>query len=213
MNYFLKYKKYIFVALISIIILILGIIFYPKESQTFNNLELISVSSNLNYNNEDSFYIDIKGAVNKPGVYKFNLSDKVIDAISLAGGLKKNATTTNINLSKALTSEMVIYVYTKYELNHENNVSSIIPQSIICDCESVTITDCFSSSINEESQLVNINTASIDELMTLTGIGNVKATAIINYREITKFTKIEDILNVSGFGQSLFDKIKNNITV
>ena len=63
------------------------------------------------------------------------------------------------------------------------------------------------------SNLVNINTATLEELLSLTGIGESKAKAIIEYRKENKFKSIEDIMKVSGIGQSVFDKIKEDITV
>ena len=67
---------------------------------------------------------------------------------------------------------------------------------------------------DNNSNLININTATIEELTTLTGIGDVKAEAIIKYRnEVGKFKTKEELLNVDGIGESLFEKIKDDITV
>jgi len=66
---------------------------------------------------------------------------------------------------------------------------------------------------NEENKLININIATIDELQTIKGVGESKAKSIIEYRKENKFTKIEDIKNVSGIGDSLFEKIKDYITI
>jgi competence protein ComEA len=66
---------------------------------------------------------------------------------------------------------------------------------------------------NSSSKLININYASIEELMTLNGIGEVKAKAIIEYRNQNTFTSIEDIMKVSGISESVFNKIKDDITV
>ena len=66
---------------------------------------------------------------------------------------------------------------------------------------------------NEENKLININTATIDELQTIKGVGESKAKSIIEYRKENKFTKIEDIKNVNGIGDSLFEKIKDYITI
>ena len=63
------------------------------------------------------------------------------------------------------------------------------------------------------SSLININTASLEQLMTLTGIGESKAKQIIAYREKTPFTKIDDLMLVDGIGESIYSKIKENITV
>jgi competence protein ComEA len=63
------------------------------------------------------------------------------------------------------------------------------------------------------SSLININTSSLDELLTLNGIGESKAVAIIEYRKNNKFTKIEDLMNVSGIGEALYNKVKDSITV
>ncbi|MCH5167925.1 MAG: helix-hairpin-helix domain-containing protein [Erysipelotrichales bacterium] len=140
----------------------------------------------------------------------------------MAGGLKSNATTDNLNLSQKVTSEMVIYVYTKTELKNSTNTttspstsgSTTSPStsgsqgsSNICD------PNLGGSSSTEVSSLVNINTASKEELMTIPNIGASKADAIIIYRSEHVFTKIEDIINVSGIGDTLFAKIKDYITV
>lgn len=178
----------------------------PEVKEVEKNSEII----------EENFYIDIKGAVKKPGVYKVDKGMIVDDAIKLAGGLTSKANTNNINLSKELYKEMVIYVYSKSEIN-KLTTKNEIP----CTCEVIEVNNC----INEESNTtinntstntsnkVNINIASKEELMTLTGIGESKANAIIEYREKSKFETVEDIKNISGIGDAMFDKIKEDITV
>ena len=135
----------------------------------------------------------------------------------MAGGLKSNASTNHINLSKVVSNEMVIYVFTKSEIT--TKVVSEVP----CKCETITVNNCTdndASTDNKEgdetstSDKVNINKASKEELMKLNGLGESKADAIITYRTNNgDFKTIEDIKNVSGIGEALFDKIKDFITV
>lgn len=164
----------------------------------------------------DTVFVDIKGAVNNPGVYELDTGSRVIDAITLAGDLREDADTSIINLSKELKDGMFIIVYTKEEISTYKD--KIIPsKTIIKEIENKIIcpdtsNDACISDNDKQTGLININTASIEELTTLKGIGESKAKKIIEYREETPFETIEDIKNVSGIGESAFDKIKDNIT-
>lgn len=183
---------------------------------------------NINKESNNTIYVDIKGAVKSPGVYEVNNDSKVIDIINLAGGLNKNASTKYINLSKKLNNESVIYIYTNNEINtfiKEQNKEPLKE----CKCETENIKSCIDnkSSIIEKGQdtitnqdkkednsKININTASKDQLTSLTGIGDAKASAIIDYRDKNgNFKTIEEIKNVSGISDSLYEKIKDNITI
>lgn len=181
-----------------------------------------------------NYFVDIKGAVNFPGVYEMGKDTRVIDVVKSAGGLRDDANTSLINLSKKINDEMVIIIYTNLEvanaiidknndaLSNQYNCPSV--KNEVCNCTSEKSSkSANSSSKNSEksandsdkksSDKVNINTATKDELMTISGIGEAKANAIISYREENgNFEKIDDIMNVSGIGQSLYDKIKENIT-
>ena len=178
---------------------------------------MISTTLSASEKVQDKIFVDVKGAVKKPGVYEMNSSDRVVDAIKMAGGLKSNASTNNINLSKVVSNEMVIYVFTKSEIT--TKAVSEVP----CKCETITVNNCTdndASTDNKEgdetstSDKVNINKASKEELMKLKGLGESKADAIITYRTNNgEFKTIEDIKNVSGIGEALFDKIKDFITV
>lgn len=108
---------------------------------------------------------------------------------------------------------MVIIVYSKREVtSYLKTLEEQEKKVTICDSSNITNDACVSSSLTT-STLININSASLSELMTLTGIGESKAKNIISYREKTPFTKIEDILNVEGIGESIYVNIKENITV
>jgi competence protein ComEA len=155
------------------------------------------------------FYVDLKGAVKKPGVYKVKQGTIVNELIELAGGLTKNAYTDNINLSKKLTEESVIYIYTVSEIKKLNNTTTT--SSVKYDSYDLEVTT-NTTSLNNTSK-ININTASLNELTSLTGIGESKALAIVAYRTESPFKSIEEIKNISGIGESLYAKIKDNITI
>lgn len=178
--------------------------------------------------------IDVKGAVVNQGVYVLKEGDIVDDALKAAGGVTSKGITKNINLSKKLEDQMVIYVYTNAELNNyrkENNIDiKDNEEKEVCNCPKYEISSCEGASIISGSnndnysydnsgdvsinKKVNLNTASKEELLTLSGIGESKAIAIIEYRDKNgRFNNIEDIKNVTGIGEALFAKIKENITI
>ena len=179
-------------------------------------------------------YVDIKGEVNSPGVYSIESGKRVVDAINLAGGLKENSDTTLLNLSIKLTDQMVIIVYPKNNnLNDINSLkqefednSKICKEEIINDAciinnpETVLVPDLIEKNdivVNNNSDnlsKININTASLETLKTLPKIGDVKANSIITYRETNgSFKSIDEIKNVKGIGDTLFESIKEYITV
>ena len=166
-------------------------------------------------NNDGSeVLVDIKGAVKKPGVYKLSSNSIINDVIEVAGGLVKNATTDDINLSKAIYNEMVIYVSTKNELKDKQSSSIIPSNSSTLNSNNTNVTSGGEVSSCVSSIKVNINNASLDQLMTLNGIGESKAQKIVEYRQINGlFKSIEDIKNVSGIGDTYYEKIKDYITV
>ena len=239
MRTFLKYKKYFIVGGVVILLGIFSYLYfkennYKTEESIINNE--ISIKEDITTTSSSTFFVDIKGAVNKAGVYEFSEGDKIIDAINKAGGLTKNAVTNNINLSQKLQSEMVVYIFTQSELK-TTVTSKNSTTTGTCKCETIEINNCVtpktttvktsettttSSTVDEDeekiqttvSNKVNINIADINELMTLSGIGEAKAKAIVAYRtENGNFNSIEDIMNVSGLGESIFEKIKDSITV
>lgn len=184
------------------------------------------------------FYVDVKGAVVTPGVYKIEDGAIIQDVINLAGGFLADAYQDGINLSQKVSDGMVVYVYTTKEVEKNskttssgNNTStnggasydaSYNIQDWVLKKESVITNDANISSegnsgnnsVAEENKIININTANQSELTTLSGIGDAKAQAIIDYRNTNGYFKsIEDIKNVSGIGDVIFAKIKDYITV
>lgn len=165
---------------------------------------------------EETFWIvDIKGAVANPNVYEVKEGTRVFEALSLAGGTLDNATTENINLSKKISDEMVIYIYTKEEYQEktscsvENDYDSEISKEIN---EKISVIE--KNSVNEKDEKISINKATKEDFMSLEGIGEAKAESIINYRtEHGGFQRIEELKNISGIGEALYEKIKNSLTL
>lgn len=191
------------------------------------NNEGIDNNAEVALNNEiKKMYVDIKGAVKNPGVYQVNEENIINDVINLAGGLLDKAYVENINLSKKVQDELVIYVYTKDEIKKNNlqeNQTCSSNNYIITECTENKVSIITSNENNENnennnssvsSSLININIASIEELTTLPGIGESKAQNIINYREENGYFKtIDEIKNVNGIGEATFDQLKKYITV
>ena len=187
---------------------------------------------------KELFAVDVKGEVKKPGVYFLEKGKRVIDAVNKAGGFTKNANSFVNNLSMNIIDEMVIIIYSKSEIDDYLSTKGKENQVIDkCEKEIVVNNSCISKSDNnktsndssskdnsfeqksddktdEESvnKKISINSGTKEELMTLPGIGESKALAIIEYRKNKQFETIEEIKEVSGIGDSLFEKIKDFIT-
>lgn len=263
MNYFksflVRYWYYVVIGVLLLLLIATSLLFYfsYEETSQEDSIALVDeISNEVQEENLDNVTelcsIDVKGAVKKPGVYKIECHKNINDALTLAGGKTKSAYTDNINLSKSVSNEMVIYVYTTKEIKAKEETTKSVSSEITvetptCVSETVYIDTCLkeessviesnnnitaeekttnnkteSSAKNEESnsttdtetKLISLNTATKDELMTLSGIGESKAEKIIAYREENNgFKSIEELKNVSGIGDSIFEKIKSNITV
>ncbi|MBF0706481.1 helix-hairpin-helix domain-containing protein [Alkalihalobacillus hwajinpoensis] len=136
--------------------------------------------------------VDVKGAVVAPGVYEINSNGRVKDVIKKAGGFLEDADQVQLNLASKVVDEMVIYV----------PIVGEVTSSSVSEKPSV------------ESQLVSINSADLNELQELPGIGPAKAEAIVQFREDNGgFTAIEELMNISGIGEKTFEKLKDLITV
>ena len=231
----LKYwYVFVFLLLISIFFIFNEFINNKNNDVIDNALEEINKveekDSLENINVEiQKYYVDIKGEVKNPGVYEIDSDKRVIDVVLLAGGFTKNADTSLLNLSKKIIDEMNIKIYSKEEvkkleekINSENKIINELENNCICKDVNVTCEvnndalideDKSDSNNQKENNLININTASYEILFTRPGIGDAKATSIIEYRKSTTFNTIEDIKNVSGIGDSIFESIKQYITV
>lgn len=194
---FLKRKEVIIIIILFILFLIFGGFFLfsyvNKEECICNDLSINKEKANEE-NDDKLINLEVKGEVKNPGVYSLK-EDSIIK------------------------DEMVIFIYKKSVYKKANKVDTG------CKSNGYDISKCVEKKesiiesgnkniTSNETKLININTASINELTTLSGIGKSKAEAIITYRQNTGlFKSIEDIMKVSGIGKSTYEKFKANITI
>ena len=160
------------------------------ETETFSDTQV----EEEEMEQEELCYVYVCGAVARPGVYALPQGSRIYEAIGQAGGLTEDADETIVNQAEPVTDGMMIRIYTETETDEAGGV--IADESKAADGK------------------VNINTASATELMTLPGIGASKAEAIINYREENGgFSKIEDLMNIPGIKEGVFQQMKEKIKV
>lgn len=187
-------KKRLSVIFILLFIGICGLLFIKNrklsssEEEGYEIVETVSKISNVqNEEKKDTIVVHICGEVVSEGVYELNENSRVVDAINIAGGLTKKAAKNIINQAELLKDGMRIYIPSKNEI--KNQVAG-----------------------NKVSELININTATREELMSLNGVGASRADLIISFREENgSFTKIEDLMKIKGIKQRFFEKIKDKI--
>jgi len=189
MNNRLYNKGLVIVLIIALLIMTaVGIKLSDKEEEMiFTGFEkTVSEDKELTEVKTSGYiFVDIDGAVKNPGVYQLEDGDRVNDAIIMAGGLTEHAYTKNLNKARKISDGEKIYIPAEGEIESSSNSSG----------------------------LININTASISELMSLPGIGEVYAQRIIDYRSSKLFGSVEEIKNIEGIGEKTFEKIKELITI
>lgn len=181
-----KNKGYIICFLI-IILSVISIVFQDldrKNTIKINNEEMAGESGKIG--------VYVTGAVKNPGVYYLDRNSRLYQLLDICGGIQENADISKLNLALKLNDSDKIDVPIKKEESSENSD--------------------FQEDI-EENNKININEAGVEELKTLTGIGESTAKKIIDYRNKNKFESIEDIMNVPGIGESKFNNIKDDICV
>ncbi|MGI5969422.1 MAG: helix-hairpin-helix domain-containing protein [Lachnospiraceae bacterium] len=196
-------KRIVYIAAAVIFILVCGIIYFGNEKKNEPSYEPVVESTvcetSFPYTDEgtgnssydESVVVYVTGAVLHPGVYEVGGNMRVSDAIEAAGGFKNNAAADYLNLAAQLSDGEKITVPTKKEAKALNKDDD-----------------------SDESHLVNINTAAKEELMTLPGIGESKADAIIAYRqENGGYRNIEELMQISGIKEGVYSKISEYITV
>ncbi len=149
---------------------------------------------------DETIFVHVCGAVVTPGVYEISKDARVFEAIQMAGGCTDEASKDSLNLAQSITDGQRIYVPTKEEAATGSQ-----------EWQQPTRIE---TSGQEMTAVVNINTAGKEELMTLPGIGEAKADSILSYRqEKGSFSTIEEIKQISGIKDRVFEKIKDRITV
>ena len=160
--------------------------------------------------------VHICGAVSAPGVYELPAGSRIIDAVEAGGGFLPEADEACCNLAEEIVDGCQIYIMTKSEscADGQTEKKAGIQTSPDSDMQTTDRNVRSNSAPALENGLVNLNTADIAALMTLPGIGESRAKAIISYREQHgAFAQIEDIMKISGIKQAAFSKIKDKITV
>jgi len=209
-------RKEIAAAMLSIVISICLFGCQKKESAYFLE-ETVSMAENTKMQERETqtieaqtaetvgesgdaktFFVYVCGAVKKPGVYELAEGSRIFEAILLAGGFCEDACEEYVNQAQEITDAMKIY----------------IPTTAQAEDGEFPIEEADRTQAAEEPSLVNINTADKEKLLTLSGIGESRAEAIIAYRENNGgFAVIEDIMKVSGIKEGAFEKIKDKICV
>ena len=214
-------KKKIIISIILIVLVIILFMIYMITSNTNDeiSLESLTVSGNTAESNvvenleaeeeleTEKIAIHIIGEVKKEGIVYLEASSRIVDAIKEAGGATKEADLSQINLAYELQDGQKIYIPNKNE-----KISEYITMS---SGNNVIIEENNSSAETERKEnKVNINTANVNELDNLPGIGPSLAQRIIEYREENgNFKSIEELQNIKGIGESKYSDIKDKVTV
>ena len=222
-----RYRKQLIIAAVIVSIISIITIYLVTNNKTVKvkkDSTIVKKTSSIKKTSsqeekEEEYKIDIKGEVINPGIYTMKSSSRIIDCIEKAGGLTENANTTVINLSKKITDEMVIIIYSNAEVANFKETKKLeeqVQEKCRQKDENSLKNDACITDDNENTastSLVSINTATIEELSKLSGIGEAKAKQIIEYRtQNGPFKTIEDVKQVPGIGENIFAKIKDYIT-
>lgn len=195
-------KKLLIIACFLILIVCMAIYFFTKEDD-FENISVNEVYFSPQVTEvPEKIIIHIDGEVINPGLVYLPTESRISDAIEAAGGKTELANITSINLAYPLKDGQKIYIPSIYDIDNVSVIQNDAGQNVIMNDSS------------SSSNIININTATKAELETLNGIGSSTASKIIDYRTKNgKFTKIEDLMNVSGIGENKFNAIKDFICI
>jgi competence protein ComEA len=176
---------------------------FVETDKTIEKKDTMDVTSaKANVIDDTNIKVDIKGAVKYPGVYEIKKESRVTDLIKLAGGITEVADLDATNLSTKLNDEDCIVIYEKGQADKMQNVQNGTKSPEVL------------SGDDKSSTTININSASKEELNTLTGIGEVKADAIIKYREENGgFKSVEELTSVEGIGEKSLSKFIDKVDI
>ena len=233
MTFTYRHKKQIILCILGLVLLLVVASIFIYKNFTAKDKEdeniVLNTKKDIKKDEEEEktsdvyYQVDIKGEVINPGIYTVKEGSRVIDVIRLAGDLTEVADTSVLNLSKKVKDEMVIIVYSFDEVESftETKEQEEIEQEACKNQNGIENDACIEDSTNDTSPSsvvisgkISLNTATLDELMMLPGIGEAKAEAIIKYREeVGAFQNIEELKEVNGIGDAIFDDIKESITI
>lgn len=173
-----------------------------ESSETAFEKDVSETTTRADENTQKTICVFVCGEVQQEGVYELPEDARVNDALQMAGGFSKAASKDAVNLAERVVDGQRIYFPSAEEVENQTwDAETEYSESDV-------------SSQAEKAHKININTADKEELMTLSGIGEAKADAVIAYREEHgSFQNIDEIMNVSGIGENLFEKIKEKICV
>ena len=207
-RWLMEYKKVL--SIIGGVLAVIVIILVGRGMMASSTKEKVMVTNAVNTTRVEetttmmpqNCYVDIKGEVLRPGVYEFSCESRMQDVIKKAGGFTEEADETKINLAQKITDQMQIIVpnvHSKQEdgltegNSEKGNLSNTTPS-------------------NSKQGTININTATLEELQTIKGIGKKKAEAILQYRkEHGAFRTKEDLLQVKGIGKKALEAIESQV--
>lgn len=176
-----------------------------KESSNYEN---VIEGNRENTNNSSIIKVDVKGAINKPGIYSLKEGDRIDDLLKLCGGLTQEADVNRVYFSKKLCDEEIVYIFKSGESEEE------VPKMNISSENNGANNVDNKNSNKASSGKININTANLEELKTLSGIGDSKAQAIIDYREKNGgFKDVSELRNVEGIGEKTLNKFIDSVDI
>ena len=204
-----KYKSV--VALGAILVMAIGafLVLQQKPEAKTTDFPTVSTTTTSQESTEETspdspesetILVDVKGAVQSEGVYELPQTARVNDAIKAAGGFSDQADKKSVNLAQKLSDEAVVYVASQGE-----NVSVVQP---------ATSSPTAGNTGSENTEKINLNTATVADLTTISGIGEKRANDILAYRDSQGgFTSVDDLNNVSGIGDKTLENIRPYVTV
>ena len=207
-RWLMEYKKVL--SIIGGVLAVIVIILVGRGMMASSTKEKVMVTNAVNTTRVEeattmmpqNCYVDIKGEVLRPGVYEFSCESRIQEVIKKAGGFTEEADETKINLAQKISDQMQIIVPNLHS-KQEGGVT---------EGNSEKRNSSNSTPSNSKKGTVNINTATLEELQTLKGIGKKKAEAILQYRkEHGAFRTKEDLLQVKGIGKKALEAIESQV--
>ena len=208
-RWLMEYKKIL--SIIGGVLAVIVIILVGRGMMASSTKEKVMVTNAVNTTRVEetttmipqNCYVDIKGEVLRPGVYEFSCESRIQEVIKKAGGFTEEADETKINLAQKITDQMQMIV---------PNVNSK-QEGGVTEGNSEKENSSNTTPSNSKQGTVNINTATLEELQTIKGIGKKKAEAILQYRkEHGPFRTKEDLLQVKGIGKKALEAIESQVT-